>query len=84
VSFSLGLNQTMRVAPTSIEYSTLDVLLPGIAAYSITSLTLIANSQSPDTVYLNAGGAVGLTTSRAYFLRQSASTAGYLALSAEL
>lgn len=83
-SFAMKLNQTMRIAPSAIEFSTLELLLPGVAAYAISTLTLISNGQSPDSVYLNAGGATGLTPTRVYFLRQATSTSGYVAFSAEL
>ena len=74
----------MRTIPTSVESSTLEILLPGVADYAFTSLALATGSSTALVGAVTVGGSVGLTASRAYFLRANNSTAAYLAFSAEL
>ena len=73
----------MRVTPTSIEYSTLSAS-DAASTTALTSLTIDANVSSSTVGVSNFGVASGLTAFRPYYLRQSASAAGYLAYSAEL
>ena len=73
---------TMRVAPTTIEYSTLIVYSPSGGTNSTVS--------SFSTVYggaqhsLMTAGVTGLTANASYFLYTNNSTAGYIAFGAEL
>jgi hypothetical protein len=72
----------MRVAPTSVDFSTLG-LSDGVSApVAVTALTL-ANAGTFATL-LNTNVASGLTQYRYYQLINNNNTAGYLGLSAEL
>jgi hypothetical protein len=74
---------TMRIAPTSVEYSTLATYDVGAAQIlTVTSLT-IANASKAMTS-LTANVSSGLTTYRPLFLITNNSTSGYVALNAEL
>ena len=73
---------TMRVAPTSVDFSTLG-LTDGVSApVAVTALTL-SNAGTFATL-LNASVASGLTTYRYYQIINNGNPAGYLGLSAEL
>ena len=74
----------MRTVPTSVESSTLELVLPGVADYAFTSLALASSSSTTFVGVVSIGGSVGLTASRPYFLRANNSAAAYLAFSAEL
>jgi hypothetical protein len=73
---------SMRTAPTSVEYSTLQVTFPGISGNAVTALAL--DSTSANTADLYCTVASGLTQFRPYALGNANSTSGYLGLSAEL
>jgi hypothetical protein len=72
---------TMRVKPTSIEYSTL-MVGEGNTAISVTNLTIGANA-SPDLIGMPATVS-GATQYRPYYLGANNSTSAYVAVSAEL
>jgi hypothetical protein len=74
---------TMRVIPTSVDYSTL-ALFDGVTFSTVTSLTLSSNQNTTDTALLIPVVASGLTQYRPYFLVNNNSTSGYVGLSAEL
>ena len=84
VAFALNSQVTMRVAPTSVDYSTIEIHLPGVADYAFTTLTLDTTFCSTNTAYFNVTGASGLTTSRTYELRANNSSSAYVGFSAEL
>ncbi len=73
---------TMRVAPTSIEFSNLGLSDSVNAPFAITALTLANNTKS--ATILNTSTAGGLTQFRYYQVLNNNSTAGYLGFSAEL
>ena len=74
---------TMRVASTSVDFSTLAVYdVGGAAFYTITGVTLASASKSSNGV--SATVASGLTTQRPFILATNNSTAGYIGFSAEL
>jgi len=82
VEYIVPLPVPMRVAPTSIEQSTLEIVLLGTADYAFTGLAL---SESHNlTPNITATGATGLTQNRPYMLRANNSTAAFLGFSAEL
>lgn len=70
----------MRVAPTSIEFSSIGALQPTIVLTAVSALTYIA--ASPFTANLVAT-TTGLTQYRTYFISNNGSS-GYIAMSAEL
>ena len=74
---------SMRVAPTSVDYSTLAVQ-DGVTRIAVTSLSLATAHNMPDRATVFAVVSSGLTQYRLYFLEQNNNTAGYLGFSAEL
>ena len=74
---------TMRVIPTSIEYSTL-ALYDTTSIVPLSSLGLQSNQSGTSTVALAASTASGLTAYRPFQLLNNASATGYLGLIAEL
>jgi hypothetical protein len=73
---------SMRVAPTSVEFSTLAVTNAVALNSAITGLTL--SQQSSQTASVYTSGSSGLTADRVYFLANNNSTAAYIGFSAEL
>ena len=71
---------TMRVSPTSVEFSTL-ALYNG-TLYAITTAALSSDSKQYPNVLLS--GATGLTNGAAYNVITNNSTSGYIGFSAEL
>jgi hypothetical protein len=71
----------MRVAPTSVDYSTL-AFYDGVSVLAISSVTIDAGT-STDYASLNCGSS-GLTQYRPYFIVGNASSTAYLGLNAEL
>jgi hypothetical protein len=72
----------MRTKPSSVDFSALNVLNPGVAGYAVTALT-----QSEGNVkgsFLNVTVASGLTANSFYALSADATSNGYLGFSAEL
>ena len=72
---------TMRVAPTSVDYSTLRCY-DNANALPVTNL--IISSNEPDATYITATVASGGTQYRPYFLGANNSSTAYLGYSAEL
>ena len=77
------LQTTMRVVPTSIDFSDIRFLLPGVNAYTITAATLNAGNSTKDAGYVDFTVGSGLVAEKSYFL-QTGSTSGYIGFSAEL
>jgi hypothetical protein len=75
---------TMRVVPTSIDYST--VRLTDLTAIDsvVTNLTITTSESSPEITKLVATVGSGLTQYRPTFLTASASATAYIGFSAEL
>jgi hypothetical protein len=73
---------TMRVAPTSVDFSTLGV--GDTIGYNLAVSALTINHAGITSNYLTATNATGATAQRTAFLQNKDSTAGYLGLSAEL
>ena len=73
---------TMRVSPTSIDFSTLAFVNYADTLYAVSSLTLPANNNKQ--VILVSGSMTGATAGHAGRLTGNNSTAAYLGFSAEL
>jgi len=83
VNLILPLPVTLRTYPTgTVDYGNLR-LTDNVATYTITAITLSADSGNKNLVNIAATGAVGLTQYRGYFLAGSGG-ANYIAFSAEL
>jgi hypothetical protein len=82
--FNIAAPVVMRVAPTAIEFSTLELSDTVNAGVAVTGLafTPLIGSTSQLAIYANT--ASGLTQYRSYYLRGSNSTSSYLGLTAEL
>ena len=75
---------TMRVAPTSVDYSNLQVFDPvANASYAVSSLSLASATIGSMNIGIEAT-ASGATAGRPSFIRNNNNTAGYLGFSAEL
>ena len=72
---------TMRVTPTTIDFSTL-FASDGVGGSALT--TCIGATSTPDYPSVDCGGGSGLTQYRPYALTTNNSTSGYLGFSAEL
>ena len=73
---------TMRVPPTSVEYSTLAVQDTTGSNAAVTSV--VTSNPGKGMTWIVAGVASGLTQFRPYYLTANGSTNAYLGLSAEL
>jgi hypothetical protein len=74
---------TMRVLPTSVDFSTLNLTTGGTNT-TVTGLTLLSSQCSNQIVVAYPTVAAGLTVNRPYGLTANNSTSGYLGFSAEL
>lgn len=72
---------TMRTLPSSVDYSTLQVLDSGGSAYTVVSMAI--SQASPSTANCDVT-VVGATASRYAFIRANNSTSAYVGFSAEL
>ena len=82
-SMAVTLPTTMRVVPTSVDFSTLS-LVDGVTATAVTTCTIDSNVTSNNFGVVTASVASGLTQYRPYYLRQNSSSAGFIGFSAEL
>jgi hypothetical protein len=80
---SVPLPTTMRVAPTSVDFSTLN-LSTGGSNIAVTGLTILANNSGNGIAVVYPTVSSGLTQFRPYALTSNNSTNGFLGLSAEL
>jgi len=80
---SIKLPVTMRIRPTSVDYSTLGAHLYNISVAALSSVTLDTSSTSADWGVV-LGATTGLTQFRPYGLNNNNSTSGYIGFSAEL
>jgi hypothetical protein len=78
----IALPTAMRIAPTTLDYSTLQLADTVNAGSALTNLTV--QHSNPQQAILEATVAPGITQYRTYQLRNANSTSGYLGLSAEL
>ena len=76
---SVTFPSVMRTIPTSVDYSNLELNLPGIANYTITSVAFNGPATNATTLSLYASG---LTQYRPYLFKTSST--GYLGFNAEL
>jgi hypothetical protein len=74
---------TMRIKPSSMDFSTLAVY-DGTAVTAINAATLIANNSAKDAAYIDFTVVSGLTANRPVLFITNNSTSGYLGLNAEL
>ncbi len=74
---------TMRVVPTSIDFSTLNLTTGGTNT-TVTNCTLLGGNSSNQIACAYATVASGLTTNRPYGLTANNSFGGYIGFSAEL
>ena len=73
---------SMRIAPTSIDFSTIAVTNAIALNSAVTGTALSQASSQTASVYTS--GSSGLTADRVYFLANNNSTSGYVGFSAEL
>lgn len=82
--FLIPLPVQMRTAPTSVEYSTLQIDNIN-AGYAVTSLSLVGSGlENSKVAAINTVVSSGLTTGYPYLLGANNSTSAYLGFSAEL
>lgn len=78
------LKVTMRVKPTSMDYSSIQVA-DGVTGYSSGTFTLATNEQGPDIAGVSyVHGTASMTQYRPMFLQTAGNAAGYVGFSAEL
>ena len=82
VQGALQLPVTMRVSPSSVDYSTL-AIGDNSAAATFTSLALVTNQSSTQQAWITVTGS-GFTQYRTFFIYSNNSTSGYIGVSAEL
>ena len=82
--FPIPMKQTMRIEPTSVDFSALRVSSYGATSPAITSLSFDGAHSGPDYVMVTATVASGLTNLQAYDLGNNADAAGYIGFNAEL
>lgn len=80
IHFVCKFPQTMRVSPTSVEYSAIAATDGGV--YAATAFNL--SDQNPDSGLFIMTISSGATANRPYLLIQNNNTAGYVGVSAEL
>lgn len=80
--FSINFPVQMRATP-SVAGSTLQIH-DTVAAYTVTSVAAIGGETNPQSGYISASVASGLTQFRPYMIRTTSSTSGFLNYSAEL
>lgn len=82
VEYDLKCPVSMRITPTSVDYSLLSCQ-DGVARTSITTASITALYSGTDSVRINSA-ATGLTQYRPYFIQGINSASAYIGLSAEL
>jgi hypothetical protein len=75
---------SMRVLPTSVEYSNLQINEPGAGAITITAVSVSGSYGGANIPALSFSAASGLVANKMYRIINNNNTAGYLAVSAEL
>jgi hypothetical protein len=79
----VNLPVTMRIVPTSIEFTQLRLVNYGVAAYSISNITFSSAETTQNFLNLDCSGASGMTANRTVFLYGTGAS-GYIAANAEL
>jgi hypothetical protein len=80
----MALPVTMRVPPTSIDYSTLAVYDGNAAPITVTSAAILTDSNHRNNLSFQVNVASGLTQYRSYITLANNSTSAYIGASAEL
>jgi hypothetical protein len=77
---------TMRVTPTSIDYSTIGNLrlTEGVGGFTCTGTLILSGESSPEVPFVAGVTSTGLTQYRTYFLSGNNSAAAFVGFSAEL
>jgi hypothetical protein len=75
---------SMRVVPTSVDFSTLSLFDIVGSSNTVTTCTLDTNQTTFDTGVANISAASGITNYRTYYIRGNASSSAYIAYNAEL
>jgi hypothetical protein len=75
---------SMRVTPTAVEYSNLQINEPGSGAITITAVSVSGSYGGPNITALTVSAASGLVANKMYRIINNNNAAGYLAVSAEL
>ena len=83
IAISVAAKTTMRVIPTSIDYSNLGAY-DLVNLFNATSASIYTAGSSTDTFILQLNYASGITQFRPYFLFSNSGSAGYIGFSAEL
>ena len=81
--FYMPLPVQMRTNPTALEYANVRIVNYGVAAYSISSMSLDTASTTQNVGVFTADGATGMTANRPVFLYASV-TNNYVGFTAEL
>ena len=77
-------HKSMRVAPTSVEFSNTCIIRPAVSPYAITVLTIgVASTDTTDLIW-TTGVATGGSQGDAALFTNNNSATGYVALNAEL
>lgn len=80
---NMHLPVTMRVTPTSVDFSNLR-LTNYSAGYAVTAMAVSTNFNGPSVAGLNVTVASGLAVGNTYTLQANNNSAGYIGVSAEL
>jgi hypothetical protein len=72
----------MRIAPTAVDFSTLQITVPGLSGEAVNSLFLDSTSNLGADIICNVSS--GLTSNRSYAIGNRNSTSGFLGFGAEL
>jgi hypothetical protein len=77
---------TMRVTPTSIDYSTISTLrlTEGVGGFTCSGSLILSGESSPEIPFVAGVTSTGLTQYRTYFLSGNNSTTAFVGFSAEL
>lgn len=82
-AIATNLPVTMRVAPTSVDYSTL-ALYDGTNGFTVTACTIDTNQVAYNKGSANISAASGIVQYRPYYIRGNGSATAYIAYNAEL
>jgi len=76
---------SLRVRPTSIEYSNIGVKRAGIGVYAVSSIALADTESGPNAAMLSGTNSTsGASAGQAISIMNNTNAAGYLAVNAEL
>ena len=83
-AITTNLPVSMRVVPSSVDFSTLTLFDIVGASNTVTTCTLDTNQTTFNTGVANISAASGITNYRTYYIRGNASSSAYIAYNAEL